>query len=57
MAQSQSSEVFSVRGRRIVIVGGTSGIGEAVAEYLAAAGAEVMSHLTADLNDPPANQR
>lgn len=41
MAQSQVSDVFSVRGRRIVIVGGTSGIGEAVAHYLADAGADV----------------
>ena len=41
MAQTQAFGVFSVRGRQIVIVGGTSGIGEAVAEYLARAGAAV----------------
>ena len=41
MAQSQPFDVFSVRDRRIVIVGGTSGIGEAVARYLADAGADV----------------
>ena len=41
MAESQTSDVFSVRGRRIVIVGGTSGIGEAVAQYLAEAGADL----------------
>lgn len=41
MAEPQASDVFSVRGCRIVVVGGTSGIGEAVAEYLTAAGADV----------------
>ena len=41
MTQSQTSDVFAVRGRQIVVVGGTSGIGVAVAEYLADAGAEV----------------
>lgn len=41
MAESQTANVFSVKDRGIVIVGGTSGIGLAVADYLAQSGAAV----------------
>lgn len=41
MARGNTSDPFAVAGRQIVIVGGTAGIGLAVAEHLAAAGARV----------------
>ena len=41
MADTQTTDAFSVQDRNIVIVGGTSGIGLAVGEYLAQAGAAV----------------
>ena len=42
MAAPRWSDPFSVEGHNIVIVGGTAGIGLAVAEHLAAAGATVV---------------
>ncbi len=41
MTELQKPDVFSVQGKRIVVVGGTSGIGKAVAAHLAGAGAKV----------------
>jgi len=41
MAQTGGSDAFSVTGRQIVIVGGTAGIGLAVAAHLVDAGADV----------------
>ncbi len=42
MVQHRASDPFSVEGRSVVIVGGTAGIGLAVAEHLGAAGANVI---------------
>lgn len=41
MARPQASDAFTVQDRRIIVIGGTSGIGEAVAGHLVQAGAEV----------------
>ena len=42
MANGSTQDAFSVDGRRIAIVGGTAGIGRAVAAYLVGAGASVV---------------
>ena len=41
MAGGLTTDPFSVAGRQVIIVGGTAGIGRAVAGHLAAAGAHV----------------
>lgn len=42
MAPTSSSDPFSVAGQNIVVVGGTAGIGQAVAAHLSAVGASVV---------------
>lgn len=41
VSESQVPDLFSVRDRRIVVVGGTSGIGQAAASYLSRQGANI----------------
>ena len=41
-------DLFSVRGKRVLVVGGTRGIGKAIATRLAAAGAEVIATYVRD---------
>jgi enoyl-[acyl-carrier protein] reductase III len=48
MTESSADQMFSMRGKRVLVVGGTRGIGRAIAMRLAASGAEVMVNYVRD---------